>query len=278
MNFSIMNCRSLKFKLDSLSGSFTMNKSHFILTNETWFKPRDPQLKTYLSDLEDKYEIECIRKDRKLRPTGLGHGGVLIFFDKATCNMKKFPLNALKRPEKRDFEILACRGRLKGVKREVVLFSVYLPPGIQGKKLTEILETLTDAISESIAKADNPWLVIGGDFNRYDTSYVTQMIPELIKARPGPTRGDATLDYAFINFDTMIEKTKECYPVESYMNKSDHKSVSYESILTRPSSSAWETSEYLKVTSEGSKQFKNLIEAESWLDIQSLHPDVDAMT
>ena len=123
-----------------------------------------------LDEVEDKYDIACLRKDRKLGRTGLGHGGVALFYDKATCNFKKFPLNALKGPEKRDYEILACRGRLKGVKREIVVFSVYLPPGITGKVITDIQETLTDAISESIAKADNPWLVCGGDFNRYDMS------------------------------------------------------------------------------------------------------------
>ena len=118
MNFSIMNCRSLKNKLDSLSENFIMNKYHFILTNETWFKSRNPQLKQYLEKMEDKYDIGCIRKDRKLGKTGLGHGGVAFFYDKTTCNFKKFSLNALRGPDKRDFEILACRGRLKGLKRE----------------------------------------------------------------------------------------------------------------------------------------------------------------
>ena len=120
MNFGIMNCRSLKYKLESLAEHFTMNKHHFLLTNETWFKSRDPQLKQYLDKMDDKYDIECIRKDRKIGNTGLGHGGVAMFYDRATCNFKKFPLNALKSPERREYEILACRGRLRGVKREVV--------------------------------------------------------------------------------------------------------------------------------------------------------------
>ena len=204
-----------------------MNKSDIILTNETWFKPRDPQLKNYLEKMEDKHDIGCIRKDRKMGPTGLGHGGVATFYDKATCSLKKFPLNALKGPEKRDFEILACRGRLKGISREIVTFSVYLPPGIPGKKLTDIQEALTDAISEATAKANNPWLIVGGDFNRYDMNIVTQMVPELAVVATKPTRGSATLDYVFTNFNTYIERTETCYPIESDTNKSDHMSVIY---------------------------------------------------
>ena len=63
MNFAIMNCRSLKYKLDSLAENFTQNKYHFILTNETWFKARDPRLKDYLDKMQDKYYIKCVRKD-----------------------------------------------------------------------------------------------------------------------------------------------------------------------------------------------------------------------
>ena len=96
---------------------------------------------------------------------------------------------------------------MKGVKKEIVVFSVYLPPGIKGEIMTDILEALTDAVSEAKAKADDPWLIIGGDFNRYDTSGVSLNVPELTQAVSEPTRGDATLDYSFTNFDSLIENT-----------------------------------------------------------------------
>ena len=78
-------------------------------------------------------------------------------------------------------QILVCRGRIRSVSSEVVTFSIYLPPGIPCKKLTDIKEPLTDAKSEATAKANQPWLVLGGDFNRYDMSVLTQMVPELDK-------------------------------------------------------------------------------------------------
>ena len=156
MTFTIINCRSLKFKLRSLATNFVENKNSFILTNETWFKQRDPQLKQYLHEIEEEFDIKCIRKDRKLGRTGLAHGGVALFFDAAICSFKKMDLNALKGAAK-DYEILACKGNLKGVKRQVVVFSCYLPPGIPSKQVSDILETLTDAVSEAKAKADSPW-------------------------------------------------------------------------------------------------------------------------
>ena len=278
MNFSIMNCRSLKYKLNSLIDNFQMNKCNFISTNETWFKSHDPQLKKYLNDLEDEHDIRCIRKDRKLGRTGLAHGGVALFFDKTSCDFKKINLNALRGPERREYEILPCRGHLKGVKREVLVFSVYLPPGIQGDVLTDILESLTDAISEAKAKCNDPWICVGGDFNRYDTSSIERIIPELVRAQSDPTRGDATLDYSFTNFNSLIEKTTTCYPIESNTGRSDHQSIVYESILTRPGAFAWETSEYLKITSEGTEKCNTLIQNKDWSEVDKAKPDIDKMT
>ena len=114
--------------------------------------------------MELQHDISCIRKDRKM-VDNQAHGGVALFFYSNLCSFTKFHLNSLKGPEVRDFEILACKGRMRGVKREIVVFSCYLPPGIGGTELARIQEALTDAISEAKLKANSPWMIIGGDFN-----------------------------------------------------------------------------------------------------------------
>ena len=100
LNFALLNCQSLKFKLDSLATNFEVNKNAFILTNETWFKKKDAQLKSHLERLEDRDDIYCIRKDRKPK-NGVAHGGVAFFFDKSKCDFKRLPLNALRGSEAR---------------------------------------------------------------------------------------------------------------------------------------------------------------------------------
>ena len=87
--------------------------------------------------------------------------------------------------------ILCCKGRLKSVKKEIVVFSCYLPPKIPKKKMEEIMETLTDAISEARAKSDSPWIVLGGDWNRYDTAPILTMYPDLKIKNTSATRGNA---------------------------------------------------------------------------------------
>ena len=94
LNYQLMNCQSLKFKLNYLSENFMMNKSSFICTTEMWFKKGDKQLKEYLLRMEDEYSIHCIRKDRKTK-NGIAHGGVAFFYNKDRSSFKKINLNLL---------------------------------------------------------------------------------------------------------------------------------------------------------------------------------------
>ena len=277
LNLSLINCRSLKFKLDSLAKNFEMNNSTLIMTTETWFKRADRQLKEMLIRMEDKNEIACVRKDRKTSPRGLAHGGVGLFFDKAKCDFKKLPLNALSGVDAREYEILAVRGRLKGVRREIVVFTCYLPPNINKDTIEAIMETLTDSIGEAKAKTENPWIVIGGDWNRYNTNAIPQMFPDLQLHLTTPTRGDAILDYVYTNFESFISHSEVAFPVESNSNPSDHGIVICEAKLERPASYAWETHEYLKLTDEGTAEFVDNIGKVNWEEIRTLSPNVDNM-
>ena len=84
---------------------------------------------------------------------------------------------------------MAVKGNLRGVRREIVIFSCYIPPKVNKKEVTDIFESLTDAISEGKAKANSPWIVVAGDWNRYDTSSISKLFPDLRKKETGPTRG-----------------------------------------------------------------------------------------
>ena len=53
LTFALMNCQSLKFKLNLLEENFKTNINVFILTNKMWFKRSDTQLKLMLGELED---------------------------------------------------------------------------------------------------------------------------------------------------------------------------------------------------------------------------------
>ena len=144
-------------------------------------------------------------------------------------------------------------------------------------KVDSIFETLTDAISEAKAKANSPWIVIGGDWNKYGTDSITRAFPDMQKHNTGPTRGPATLDYVFTNFENNIERLEVCFPLESASHRSDHGLVIFECLLQRPATFAWETHEYIKITKAGTEKFNNLIKAEKWESVTELAPQVDLM-
>ena len=194
----------------------------------------------------------CIR-DR----TGRAFGGIAVFYDKDLISLSKIPLNILR--NNRELEILAVKGRLRGIKREVLIFSCYFPPGQNKKQFEGVMEILTDAISEARSKTDSPWIVVGADWNRYNTESLSTMHPDLVKVTTGPTRKDAVLDYVFTNFPNEITSKEVCFPLESDASKSDHNIVPIDSLLSRPATFSWETHEYLKVTKEGSDEFCNCL-------------------
>ena len=137
---------------------------------------------------------------------------------------------------------------------------------------------MTDAISEAKAKANSPWLIVGGDWNRYNTSSISKAFPDLVKRDTPPTRGNATLDYVFTNFEEYITKSEVCFPIESNTNnKSDHGTVVCECFLSKPATFAWETHEYIKLTEKGTNKFTELIREENWNSVLELAPDTDRM-
>ena len=103
------------------------------------------------------------------------------------------------------------------------------------------------------------------------------MYPELSKITTGPTRKDAILDYVFTNFPNEVLNSEVCYPLESSNKKSDHKIITYDCLLYRPATFAWETHEFLKVTEEGSEEFSRRIKNQDWSLVSSLAPNMDKM-
>ena len=75
----------------------------------------------------------------------------------------------------------------------------------------------------------------------------------------------------------MILSSEVCFPIQSNTNKSDHNLITYECLLNRPATFAWETHEYVKVTKKGTEKFNQLIKNESWDAVKALAPDPDKM-
>ena len=270
LNGSLINCRSVKPKLKFLSQCFHINKLNLALLNETWLYRSDPQARKLLNDLKSECNIEFIRRDRDSRG-----GGVAIAFDNRSIQLKKLDLKSLK--AKKQFEILAVRGKIKGYSKELTVFSCYLPPRLLRRESNEFMELLSDAISEAKQSSDG-WLMVGGDWNGRSLNSVLDLYPDLKILKTAPTRKDRTLDILCTNFDDYIKKQAVCSPLEGEIGqKSDHKIVLFEAKLPRPAAFTWETHEYLQITDEGKKRFTELLNKVDWSALKTAWPDQDKM-
>ena len=271
LNGCLINCRSVKPKLNFLSECFKINKLDVALLNETWLYKNDPQGRKLLLDLKNEHSIDFIRKDRNSRG-----GGVAVAFDRNRLSLKKLNLQSLRL--KNEFEILATRGQIKNCKKELTIFSCYLPPKLSKIESTSFLDVLTDAISEAKSTSDG-WLMIGGDWNNRSLGPIFDLFPDIKQIITPPTRKDRTLDVICTNFISHVKKAMVCSPLEGKLGqKSDHKIVLFESKLPRPAAFSWETHEYLRITESGKQKFIADMNSTNWRELEQAWPDVEKMT
>ena len=270
LNLCLINCRSLKPKLNSLVECFKMNNLSVSLLNETWLYKSDTQAGHQLKQISQEHGIEVIRKDRDSRG-----GGVAIAFDSSKISLKKLNLDILK--NKKQFEILAARGKIKGYKKEITFFSCYLPPKYPKAESSDMLDTLSEAIAES-KKSSEGWIVIGGDWNNRPLSDELVMYPDIQQLKTKPTRKDRILDILAMNCLDSIVNSEVCHPLEGeYGQVSDHKVVMAELKLPRPKVFTWEVHEYLQMTELGKNKFIERVNEIDWSELDKLWPDQDAM-
>ena len=195
-------------------------------------------------------------------------------YNNKEISLRKLNLKSLRG---KNFEILATRGKLKSHKKDITVFSCYLPPRLSKNESNEMIETLADAIAESKTTSDG-WYLVGGDWNGRSLSPLLQLYPDLSQIQTGPTRNDSVLDKMLSNFGQFVENSQTCFPIEGEVGQtSDHQMVILEARLPRSKAFRWEIHEYLRITKDDMERFKNIMDKEDWKLLNSYWPDQDKM-
>jgi exonuclease III len=137
-----VNCQSIKNKQHQTQNLVDSTKPDVIIATETWLDPTITNSQIF----PPNYNI--YRKDRKGTKTG---GGVLIAINDKYLSSEIPELDT-------DCEIIWCKIQQKGNK-DLYICSYYNPKMSDSESMTEF-ET-----SVQRAAANNPCLLIGGDFN-----------------------------------------------------------------------------------------------------------------
>ena len=265
---SLINARSLHKKLDSLGNILNELTADLCLLTETWFK-ENRQINASLEDFINKTCYGLLRKDRGGPRRG---GGVAICFNKDKLQMTKAKIPPSKH------EVYTAVGRRVGQRRKVVALVVYIPPWYNFQQNQSLFDYVNDAILALKSKYENPYLIVGGDFNRRSFAAATAEAPEIKPILTGPTHGNATLDILTSNVNHMLVDQGTVRPVYTRGGEeSDHMTVFAQIRMPKEVPSyAVEKYSYFHLTEEGDQEFGRWLEKQDWTDLLNL-TDPDKM-
>ena len=109
---------------------------------------------------------------------------------------------------------------------------------------------MTCVISQLKTSNDSPYILVGGDFNHFDTSSITDDFEDLNLVQTLPTRGNKTIDLAFTNLpvaETGIRPPLRC---DESQTDSDHKLVTYRAEWQHSHKFEWIITRGRKMTEE----------------------------
>ena len=256
----LINARSVLPKIQSLIGTMNELEADLALVTETWLTGSN----TEQSELEDIANQVGLVINHLPRAARVG-GGVAIVHRKSRISVTR-----CKMPQSR-FEIMATIGRRAGQRRKVLAIVAYVPPDYNADDNRAFLSYLCDTIMELKKKFDNPYIFIGGDFNRRDLGGAIKDYRDLRIIRTPPTRGAATLDLIATNTHGSVIEAGVTAPISSDEGaESDHKTVYVTVKMPRVADYKKVEYTYFRKDEEGLKKFDIWMREYNWNNITEL--------
>ena len=197
--------------------------------------PRRRSTKERLDELEDSAGIKIIHKSRDGRKKKAG-GGVAFAFCTGTANFKQLALKS----RAREHEVLGVVGRVAGVKRKVVIFTIYIPPATKAAEFEVLCGALTHEIAAARAALNDPIIFVGGDFNRRDVGPALQRAADLKPIETAPTRGGHTLDRVYSTINELVVDVRTLPPLDTLGGvASDHRCIFIKAKFPRTRGYSW---------------------------------------
>ena len=165
-------------------------------------------------------------------------------------------------------EIYAAVGRRTGQRRKVVAIVAYIPPHYNSQQNKSFYDAVNDSLMGLKTKYNNPYMIVGGDFNRQDIYEATREYPEIKTVTTGPTRGNAILDLIATDFnDQLLDAGTTDLIYNQNEVKTDHKTVFSCHRMPRVPSYDIEEYSYYHITQQGDKEFGRWLNKQDWSEV-----------
>ena len=264
LRFINSNARSLNPKIDSLYDCFVEKELDFAMLTETWYQD-GRLLAEKIDEYSDNYALSSIVRNRDaVARNGRQYGGVAFISRKATSQFEEFPLaNPI------GHEVLAVVGKVKGIKDKLCCLTCYAPPNLSLTRSKELIEFVSDVISELKRKFRDSLIVIAGDFNQWPIDEILEEHPDIIEVEHGPTRGELAIDRTFINFPRSLEEYHTLDPLETEDGRqSDHRIAFTEARFQTQKPNVVKYS-YRAYSDQGADTFCDTLSSQSWQTVYS---------
>ena len=270
-NFIVTNARSLAPKIQSLADCFEELDLGLALITESWLRD-GKKLSEYKDDLEMGEEIELIHRNRQDRKgkKRVG-GGVVIAFNKIRMRLTE------RRIRRGKTEIVAAQGKIPGLSRKIFVLCAYIPPKTRSAQAEEFMNNIHDAIEQAKQDLNDPLIIVGGDFNRFNHDRAVGDFPDLVLIPTGPTRGDEALDLVWTNFDQDRGLTEVRNPLTTEDGRSsDHSIIHVKNAIRNSDRFKWIRIKTRQRNKKNDEKFNDWIKAQDWNDVTS-HDSPDDM-
>ena len=208
INIVNTNARSLCPKIDSLIDCFEEMDVTLGIVTETWLAD-GASLDKDVQDLANGAGLDMVCLNRDPNERGVAHGGVAVVSSRSSCTLKRVEM-----PNPGRFEILTTVSTMPGYSRKLLTVACYLPPNYTVARGREALEHLEDVVREIKSRYQDPFIVVGGDFNQWQVEDPLSEFPDLREVNVGPTRKDRCIDRIFTNFGRSITDCGTVPPLE----------------------------------------------------------------
>ena len=254
-NMCLINARSLVFKLPSLLECLIEMETDVCIITETWLG-KNAKIEQELEDFENQNQLLFIRRDRQ---DGRRGGGVAICYKTASIDMSRVKLPPTK------YEIVAAVGRRTGQRRKIVVLAAYLPPAMKANQVRRCLKDVNDSLVHIKQKYVDPYIAVGGDFNRLDIRSGLADHAEIQVLKTGPTRGGSVLDILATNFNDLAYEIGTTEPIRSETDvPTDHLTVYACFKMSRVPQYKIESYGYYHESVEGNRRFGSWLAQQNW--------------
>ena len=264
LNFAVINARSLYNKAESLVDLFSESDLHLATVSETWLKD-NKHTTLSVADLALGENIQLLVKNRRTRG-----GGVAIAFDDRKMSLKELKIAGNR------FEMIGAVGKTIKDTRKILVYSVYFPPKQPAQKTRDMLLLLADSIEKAKLEFDDPYVVIGGDFNHVDITPAIEDFPDISQYPMMPTRGNVALDSAASNFVAHMLDISTTDPLVGDGVRSDHCPLLITSSLPRLHQYKMLTFSTRPYTVEGEEKFGKLLAEKDWMELEGMDANAAA--